>query len=132
MTITFINRFTLNGATEEFERAFTETAEFIRKQPGLLRYTLSRDVGKANSYVNIALRESAQSLRDRGASGLRGPRFVVARVGDVRVRCVRGAAHVHRREGRIDARTVTRPPCRVIHLKYGDRTTPTVQSAHKR
>jgi quinol monooxygenase YgiN len=63
MTITFVNRFTLNGAPEDFERTFTETAEFIRKQPGLLRYTLSRDVGEPNNYVNIALWEDAQSLR---------------------------------------------------------------------
>jgi quinol monooxygenase YgiN len=64
MAITFINRFTVNGKPEDFEIAFTETAEFIRKQPGLVRYTLSRDLEDETRYVNVALWESAQALRD--------------------------------------------------------------------
>jgi heme-degrading monooxygenase HmoA len=63
MTITFVNRFTVNGAPEDFERAFTETADFIRRQPGLLRYTLSRDVKDSSQYVNVALWDSADSLK---------------------------------------------------------------------
>src|SRR4026209_1775062 len=63
MTITFVNRFTVNGAHEDFERAFNETAEFIRRQPGRLRYTLSRDVRDANQYINVAYWDNAESLK---------------------------------------------------------------------
>lgn len=63
MTITFVNRFTVNGASEDFERAFNDTAAFIRRQPGLLRYTLSRDVKDSSNYVNVALWDNAESLK---------------------------------------------------------------------
>jgi len=61
--ITFVNRFQLTGAAEEFEKAFDETAEFLRAQPGLIRYTLSHQLDEPSSYVNIALWESADALR---------------------------------------------------------------------
>lgn len=61
--ITFVNRFTLTGEAEEFEKAFDETAEFLRAQPGLIKYTLSRQLDEPTSYVNIALWESADALR---------------------------------------------------------------------
>ena len=63
MTVTFVNRFTVNGAPEAFESAFNETAEFIRRQPGLLRYTLSRDVRDTNQYINVAYWDNAESLK---------------------------------------------------------------------
>jgi heme-degrading monooxygenase HmoA len=63
MTITFVNRFTVNGASEDFERAFNETADFIRRQPGLLRYTLSRDVRDSSQYINVAHWDTAESLK---------------------------------------------------------------------
>jgi quinol monooxygenase YgiN len=61
--ITFVNRFTLTGDPEAFEKAFDETAAFLRAQPGLIRYTLSRQLDDPASYVNIALWESADALR---------------------------------------------------------------------
>jgi len=63
MTVTFVNRFHLNGAPEDFERAFSETADFVSRQPGLLRFTLSQDVQNSGNYVNVALWVDAQSLR---------------------------------------------------------------------
>jgi deoxynogalonate / 12-deoxyaklanonic acid monooxygenase len=61
--ITFVNRFTLTGDPEEFEKAFDETAAFLREQPGLIQYTLSRQLDDPASYINIALWESADALR---------------------------------------------------------------------
>ncbi|ANZ35093.1 hypothetical protein BBK82_02435 [Lentzea guizhouensis] len=61
--ITFVNRFKLTGEPEEFEKAFDETAEFLRAQPGLIKYTLSRQLDEPTSYINIALWESADALR---------------------------------------------------------------------
>ncbi|HEX7301682.1 antibiotic biosynthesis monooxygenase family protein [Lentzea sp.] len=61
--ITFLNRFTLTGDAEEFEKAFDETAAFLREQPGLIQYTLSRQLDDPASYINIALWESADALR---------------------------------------------------------------------
>ncbi|MEV6238733.1 antibiotic biosynthesis monooxygenase family protein [Lentzea sp. NPDC051838] len=61
--ITFVNRFTLTGDPEEFEKAFDETAGFLREQPGLIKYTLSRQLDDPASYINIALWETADALR---------------------------------------------------------------------
>jgi monooxygenase len=61
--ITFVNRFTVHGAPEEFERAFAQTAEVLRGQPGLVQYTLLRHVDRSDSYINIAQWRDAASLR---------------------------------------------------------------------
>lgn len=61
--VIFINRFTVHGSPEEFERAFAESTEFMRRQPGFLRYTLLREVAKHDSYLNIAYWQDGQSLR---------------------------------------------------------------------
>ena len=61
--ITFVNQFTLTGAPEAFEKAFSDTAEFFRKQPGLLTYTLHQHVDDPNKYVNISRWTDARALR---------------------------------------------------------------------
>jgi quinol monooxygenase YgiN len=61
--VTFVNRFTLHASPEEFEHSFTQISEFMSRQAGFLRYTLLRQVGDQNSYVNIALWRDAESFR---------------------------------------------------------------------
>ena len=62
-SVTFVNRFTVIGDPDVFEKAFARIATFMTAQPGILGYTLSRDVGNAKRYVNIARWEDAQALR---------------------------------------------------------------------
>ncbi|MEW2353520.1 antibiotic biosynthesis monooxygenase family protein [Spirillospora sp. NPDC029432] len=62
-TVTFVNRFTLHAAPEEFERVFAETAEFMGRQPGFLEHTLFRQLDKADGYLNIARWRDVESFR---------------------------------------------------------------------
>jgi heme-degrading monooxygenase HmoA len=61
--VTFVNRFTLHAAPEEFEQVFAETSEFMGRQPGFLKHTLLRHVEKDDSYVNIAYWRDVESFR---------------------------------------------------------------------
>lgn len=61
--ITFINRFTVHGAPEEFERVFASTSEFMARQPGFLDHTLLRHLDDRAAYVNIACWSDEKSLR---------------------------------------------------------------------
>ncbi|PRX51427.1 monooxygenase [Prauserella shujinwangii] len=69
--VIFVNRFTVHGPAEEFERAFARSAEFMRRQPGFLHYTLSREVGREDSYLNVAYWRDSDSLR----AAARDPEF---------------------------------------------------------
>ncbi|MEU3353827.1 antibiotic biosynthesis monooxygenase family protein [Streptomyces sp. NPDC037389] len=60
--VTFVNRFTVHAAPEEFEAAFARTAEYMARQPGFLRHTLARHVDRPGHYVNIAEWEDAASF----------------------------------------------------------------------
>lgn len=62
-TVTFVNRFTVQGDPQEFERAFGRVGAFMEVQPGIIGYTLSRDISDPQRYVNIALWESADALQ---------------------------------------------------------------------
>ncbi|MEU0991297.1 antibiotic biosynthesis monooxygenase family protein [Streptomyces sp. NPDC005953] len=61
--VTFINTFTLSATPEEFEEAFSRTAEFMARQPGFVEHTLMRHTTDGSRYVNIARWDDAQSLR---------------------------------------------------------------------
>ncbi|WP_051865078.1 antibiotic biosynthesis monooxygenase [Streptomyces griseus] len=61
--ITFVNRFTLHAAPEEFERIFAETSAFMARRPGFVRNTLLRHVNDETIYINIAHWQSADALR---------------------------------------------------------------------
>lgn len=61
--VIFVNKFTVHGPSEEFERVFAETSEFMARQPGFLRYTLLRRADEPHSYLNIAHWSDAESLR---------------------------------------------------------------------
>ena len=56
--ITFVNRFEVHGATEEFERAFDATSAFFAARPGFLRHRLVRHADRPGHYLNIAEWES--------------------------------------------------------------------------
>lgn len=62
--ITFLNRFTVRASPADFERTFEETAAFMRDRPGYLGSTLLREVGREDSYVNIARWSDERSFRD--------------------------------------------------------------------
>ncbi|MFF0885087.1 antibiotic biosynthesis monooxygenase family protein [Streptomyces sp. NPDC003456] len=61
--VTFINRFTVTGPPDEFERLFEETSAFFRDRPGFLRHRLVRHTEQPGSYVNIAEWADAESFR---------------------------------------------------------------------
>jgi len=68
MALVLVNKFVLTATPEEFEKVFRETAEFMRAQPGFLRYRLVRSDTDPTVYINIAEwtdREALLSLNDR-------------------------------------------------------------------
>lgn len=69
--IVFINRFTVTGDPQEFERAFAETAAHLAEQPGFIRYRLVRSGDDPHVYANVAEWETGADLR----AAVRGPEF---------------------------------------------------------
>jgi deoxynogalonate / 12-deoxyaklanonic acid monooxygenase len=61
--VTFINRFTVTGPAEEFERLFDDTSAFFRDRPGFLRHRLLRHTEQPGAYVNIAEWTDAEAFR---------------------------------------------------------------------
>ncbi|MEU6605320.1 antibiotic biosynthesis monooxygenase family protein [Streptomyces shenzhenensis] len=53
--VTFVNRFTVHGAPEEFEEVFARTSAFMARQPGFVRHSLLREVDDPAGYVNLAV-----------------------------------------------------------------------------
>ncbi|WP_051342884.1 antibiotic biosynthesis monooxygenase family protein [Pseudonocardia spinosispora] len=52
--LTLVNTFVLTGAPDEFERIFTDTADFMSRQPGFLGAHLVRSTIDENTYFNVA------------------------------------------------------------------------------
>lgn len=63
MVLVFINRFSVHGNAEDFERAFQASSEFMCRQPGFLRHRLVRSSRLPERYVNIAEWENAASFQ---------------------------------------------------------------------
>lgn len=61
--VTFVNKFTVHAAPEEFERVFAETSAFMAEQDGFITHTLMRHVEEPGSYVNVAQWRDADSFR---------------------------------------------------------------------
>ncbi|MFE7777877.1 antibiotic biosynthesis monooxygenase family protein [Streptomyces sp. NPDC057445] len=61
--VTFVNRFTVSGPVEEFERLFEETSAFFADRPGFVRHRLMRHADDPASYVNVAEWTDAESFR---------------------------------------------------------------------
>ncbi|MFI7011250.1 antibiotic biosynthesis monooxygenase family protein [Streptomyces sp. NPDC050145] len=61
--VTFVNRFSVTGPAEEFERLFEQTSAFFVAQPGFVAHRLMRHADQAGSYVNVAEWQDAESFR---------------------------------------------------------------------
>ncbi|MFJ8888526.1 antibiotic biosynthesis monooxygenase family protein [Streptomyces sp. NPDC102402] len=61
--VTFVNRFSVSGPVEEFERLFEQTSAFFVAQPGFITHRLMRHAEQQGSYVNVAEWEDAESFR---------------------------------------------------------------------
>jgi len=48
-----ITSFSVTGAPQDFERAFTAHAEFVRAQPGFNQFQLTKSVDQPKVYVNV-------------------------------------------------------------------------------
>ncbi|MCX4766676.1 antibiotic biosynthesis monooxygenase [Streptomyces sp. NBC_01275] len=53
-TVTFVNTFTVHAEPEVFEKEFARTSEFMARQPGFVRHTLSQHAERPGEYVNVA------------------------------------------------------------------------------
>jgi long-chain acyl-CoA synthetase len=49
-----VNKFTVTGNPDEFERIWTDSSEFMRHQPGFVSFRLVRSVSQPGVYFNIA------------------------------------------------------------------------------
>ncbi|MEV4498040.1 antibiotic biosynthesis monooxygenase family protein [Micromonospora arborensis] len=61
--VVFVNRFTVHASTEDFERTFSETSEFMASQPGFVAHTLARHAEQPGAYVNVAYWRDEESFR---------------------------------------------------------------------
>ncbi|GGW19113.1 hypothetical protein GCM10018980_29120 [Streptomyces capoamus] len=61
--VTFVNTFTVHVEPEVFEREFARTSEFMARQPGFVRHTLSRHTERPGQYVNVAEWQDVASFR---------------------------------------------------------------------
>ncbi|MEU3838543.1 antibiotic biosynthesis monooxygenase family protein [Streptomyces sp. NPDC028635] len=73
--ITFINRFTVTGPPEEFERAFERTSAFFGTRPGFVRHRLLKHADDPATYVNVAEWQD----RDSFEQAVRHPDFAAHR-----------------------------------------------------
>jgi long-chain acyl-CoA synthetase len=71
--VTLINKFLVTGDTQEFERVWRESSEFMCSQPGFISFRLHRSLNRPDVYVNVAVWESAQDHQ----RVLSGPEFAV-------------------------------------------------------
>ena len=49
-----VNKFTVVGDADEFERIWAKSSEFMRHQPGFVSFRLVRSVAEPQVYFNIA------------------------------------------------------------------------------
>lgn len=61
--VTLINKFTVKGNFDEFERIWAESADFMRSQKGFIGFKLHRSLSRPDVYVNVALWESPDDHR---------------------------------------------------------------------
>ncbi|HEV7760280.1 MAG TPA: AMP-binding protein [Acidimicrobiales bacterium] len=72
VVVTMVNKFTVFGDPDEFERVWMSSADFMRTQPGFRNFRLMRSVMDPLVYVNIAEWESAEDHQ----RVLQGPDFL--------------------------------------------------------
>ncbi len=61
--VTLVNKFTVTGTPEEFERVWKASSEFMRNQPGFVSFRLVRSLGDPQVYINVAEWKDAESHR---------------------------------------------------------------------
>lgn len=59
--VTLVNKFTVHGDPQEFERVWKESSEFMRRQPGFVNFHLVRSLSDPSVYINIAKWADAKS-----------------------------------------------------------------------
>jgi heme-degrading monooxygenase HmoA len=52
--VVFVNKVTVVGKAEDFERVYGNIAEYLRTRPGLVRYQLLRSQKDPDTYFNVA------------------------------------------------------------------------------
>lgn len=61
--VTLVNRFTVFGEPDEFERIWKSSSDFMRRQPGFISFRLVRSITDPKTYINIAEWADAESHR---------------------------------------------------------------------
>ncbi len=59
--VTLVNKFTVTGRPEDFERIWKASSEFMLTQPGFISFRLMRSISDPNIYFNVAEWADAQS-----------------------------------------------------------------------
>src|SRR2546430_409409 len=59
--VTMVNKFTVTADPAEFERIWTASSDFMRKQPGFISFRLMRSLQDPQVYINIAEWADAES-----------------------------------------------------------------------
>jgi long-chain acyl-CoA synthetase len=59
--VTMVNKFTVTADPAEFERIWTASSDFMRKQPGFISFRLVRSLQDPRVYINIAEWADAES-----------------------------------------------------------------------
>lgn len=60
--LVFVNRFTVQGSVDEFERVFHDISASACGRPGFIRHVLIRSLSDPHTYMNIAEWEDGESL----------------------------------------------------------------------
>ncbi|MEU7146157.1 antibiotic biosynthesis monooxygenase family protein [Nocardia sp. NPDC046473] len=61
--VTMVNKLTVTGKIADFERVADGLTEYMREQPGYIRYSLLRSVRRDNVFVEIAEWKDADAHR---------------------------------------------------------------------
>lgn len=61
--VVFVNKLTLIGDAEEFEKRYEAVGAFMETQPGLIRYSLVRSGKDSSVYFNLAEWEDEETFR---------------------------------------------------------------------
>ncbi|WP_406631996.1 antibiotic biosynthesis monooxygenase family protein [Amycolatopsis sp. WGS_07] len=69
--IVLVNKMTVTGSPETYEKLYERAGRYMEEQPGLIRYQLSRSQKESDVYFNVAEWESAEAFEQAA----RGERF---------------------------------------------------------
>ncbi|WP_116199115.1 antibiotic biosynthesis monooxygenase family protein [Amycolatopsis circi] len=69
--IVLVNKMTVLGSAETYERLYERAGRYMEEQPGLIRYQLARSQKQPDVYFNVAEWETAEAFEQAA----RGERF---------------------------------------------------------